>query len=117
MGQHLVDESPWKEEIEDGKGWGMALDVPEEWWDDLDVVDRMLVTGSQEEIFSDHIQRFVDLLRRRCGVDLVDCIALDEAQDGPLMDFNAYRKPGAMAQAVTGWIIATLKKSHVNTKI
>ena len=49
-GDHLTDHSPWREEIIQGLGWGMALDVPENWWQDLQIVDHVLVTGGHEEL-------------------------------------------------------------------
>jgi hypothetical protein len=62
----------------------MALDVPESWWQYLNIVDHVLVIGGHEELFRDHIVQFVEVLRRKSSVDLTSYIALDEAHDGPL---------------------------------
>ncbi|GAM36068.1 hypothetical protein TCE0_018f04870 [Talaromyces pinophilus] len=110
-GSHLIDYSPWREEISQGLGWGMALDVPESWWQDLKIVDHILVTGGHEELFRDHIAQFVEVLRRKSSVDLTAYIALDEAHDGPLMDFRAHRQPGTSTNTVTEWIISTFSNT------
>jgi acetyl esterase/lipase len=110
-GSHLIDYSPWREEISQGLGWGMALDVPESWWQDLKIVDHILVTGGHEEFFRDHIAQFVEVLRRKSSVDLTAYIALDEAHDGPLMDFRAHRQPGTSTNTVTEWIISTFSNT------
>jgi hypothetical protein len=72
----------------------MALDVPESRWQDLSIVDHVLVTGGHEELFRDHIIQFIDVRRRTSSVNLTTYIALDEAHDGPLMDIRAHRQPG-----------------------
>lgn len=107
-GDYLIDYSTWREETRQGLGWGMALDVPESWWQDLRIVDHILVTGGHEELFRDHIIQFVDVLRRKSSANLTAYIAIDEAHDGPLMDFRAHRQPGTSANKVTEWIISTL---------
>lgn len=81
----------------------MALDVPEEWWGGLDVVDRILVTGGQEEIFRDHIFQFIDVLRRNTQLNVESYICLDEAHDGPLMDFEARRPPSTTSRVIADW--------------
>ncbi|KAK2807372.1 hypothetical protein FQN51_003198 [Onygenales sp. PD_10] len=112
-GKLLVDNSPWKEEVSRGKGWGMSLDVPEEWWDNVnDAVEHMLVTGGQEEIFRDHIDKVIDILRRRIkGNNLVTYMAPDEAHDGPLFDFSVHRKPSKMSLLIVSWVISSFSES------
>ncbi|PYH77445.1 alpha/beta-hydrolase [Aspergillus uvarum CBS 121591] len=111
FGQYLVDRTPWHKEISQGKGWGMALDVPGEWWDNLKlVVDGLLVTAGQEEIFRDHVGQFVQLIRQRTQVDLIAHISLDEAHDAPLMDFMAHRPPQGTTEVVTRWIVNAFQK-------
>lgn len=110
-GNYLIDHSPWREEVSQGLGWGMALDVPESWWQNLNIVDHILVTGGHEELFRDHIVQFVDLLKRKSAVDLTTYIALDEAHDGPLMDFRAHRQPRTSTNTVTEWVISTFSNN------
>jgi hypothetical protein len=50
-GDYLIDHSPWREEISQGLGWGMAVDIPESWWQDLKTIGYVLVTGNHEELF------------------------------------------------------------------
>lgn len=104
-GQLLVQNTPWHAEIARGDGWGMALDVPEKWWEGLSVVDRVLVTGGEQEVFRDHIVQLINVLHRKACADLMGHMALGEAHDGPLMDFSAKRAPGESAQVITRWII------------
>ncbi|PGH17754.1 hypothetical protein AJ79_00895 [Helicocarpus griseus UAMH5409] len=106
-GNLVRDNSPLGDEISQGKGWGMALDVPEEWWDNMDVVDQMLVTGGHEELFRDHIYQFIDLLRRRTKTSLASYVALDEAHDGPLLDFCTKSNQSKTTQLITEWVIST----------
>ncbi|RAH47697.1 alpha/beta hydrolase [Aspergillus brunneoviolaceus CBS 621.78] len=109
--KYLVDQTSWHEEISQGKGWGMALDVPSKWWNNLGlVVDELLVTAGQEEIFRDHVGQFVQLIRQQTTVDLVAHIALDEAHDAPLMDFVARRPPRGTTEIVTRWIVDAFQK-------
>lgn len=107
-GLYLVDNSPWNDEIRAGNGWGMALDVPESWWDSLESVDRILVTGGYEEVFSDHVQQLGRMLKRRSKGDVALYMA-DEAHDGPLMDFSAGRPPSGTTGTITDFVIACLK--------
>lgn len=89
----------------------MALDVPSKWWNNLGlVVDELLVTAGQEEIFRDHVGQFVQLIRQQTTVDLVAHIALDEAHDAPLMDFVARRPPRGTTEIVTRWIVDAFQK-------
>ncbi|KAL2853404.1 Alpha/Beta hydrolase protein [Aspergillus pseudoustus] len=108
-GAHLVDNSPWHAEISAGKGWGMALDVPESWWDGVDVVDRILVTGGDEEVFSDHVQELGAMLKRRSKGEVALYMARREAHDGPLMDFAAGREASETTRVVTGFVVSCLK--------
>jgi len=109
-GAHLVDNSPWHAEIAAGNGWGMALDVPESWWEGLDVVDRILVTGGDEEVFSDHVQALGAMLKRRSkGEEVVLYMARREAHDGPLMDFTAGREASETTRVLTDFVISCLK--------
>lgn len=107
-GLYLVECSPWNDEICAGSGWGMALDVPESWWDGLKAVDRILVTGGHEEVFSDHVQQLGRMLKRKSQGEVALYMA-DEAHDGPLMDFSAGRPPSATTRAITDFVIACLK--------
>ncbi|KAL4820743.1 alpha/beta-hydrolase [Aspergillus spinulosporus] len=107
-GLYLVKDSPWHEEISAGNGWGMALDVPESWWDNLKAVDNILVTGGYEEVFSDHIQELGKMLKRKSKGN-VDLHMTYEAHDGPLMDFAAGRPPSETTKAITDFIIACFK--------
>ncbi|OJK02611.1 hypothetical protein ASPACDRAFT_57615 [Aspergillus aculeatus ATCC 16872] len=111
FGKYLVDQTPWHGEISQGKGWGMALDVPGKWWDNLGlVVDELLVTAGREEIFRDHVGQFIQLIRQRTLVNLVAHIATDEAHDAPLMDFMARRPPRGTAEIVTRWIVDAFRR-------
>lgn len=94
------------------KSWGMALDVSESWWDSLTVVDRILVTGSYEEVFSDHIQQLGKMLQRRSKGE-VALYMTNETHDGPLMDFSAGRPAsGTTTRAITDFIIACFKDAN-----
>lgn len=108
-GLYLVESSPWKEEVSAGKGWGIALDVPENWWNGFDAVDRILVTGGSEEVFSDHIQRLAQMLDRKCIGD-VTLYMDNEAHDGPLMDFSAGKLPSHTTKAITEFVISCFRK-------
>jgi hypothetical protein len=107
-GELFIAESPWHEEITNGLGWGMALDVPEKWWEGLDVVENVLVTGGEEEVFRDHIEQLVDVLRSKSRAAVAAYISTYEAHDGPLMDFMARRVPGASTGVITRWIIENM---------
>ncbi|GAD98387.1 hypothetical protein AOR_1_832114 [Paecilomyces variotii No. 5] len=109
-GDALIKNSPWREEIRNGLGWGMALDVPEKWWQGFDIAKRIIVTGGHEEIFRDHITAFIEVLRRNASVHLTSHMALDEAHDGPLMEFRSHCLPGSSTKALTEWIIATFSE-------
>ncbi|KAL4959075.1 Alpha/Beta hydrolase protein [Aspergillus stella-maris] len=107
-GQYLVQDSPWQTEISDGDGWGMALDVRQSWWDNLNAVDFILVTGGYEEVFSDHVQQLGAMLRKRSKGEVTLYMA-NETHDGPLMDFAAGRPPSATSKAIADFIIACFK--------
>lgn len=104
-GKSLVANSPWDDEISLGLGWGMALDVPEEWWEGLDVGAHILVTGGEEEVFRDHIVQLVDVLRRRSTAGVTPYLARDEAHDGPLMNFMAGGMRGGSTGVITRWVV------------
>lgn len=104
-GTYLVDNSPWDEEISAGNGWGMALDVPESWWENLTAVDRILVTGGYEEVFCDHIQQLYKMLQRKSRGNVALHMA-NEAHDGPLMDFEAGRPPSETTMAIVNFVIS-----------
>ena len=110
-GQLLVQNSPWHREIALGHGWGMALDVSEKWWGGLNVVERVLVTGGEQEVFRDHVAQLVDVLRRKASADLkvVGYIAAQEAHDAPLMDFAAKRELQGSARLMMDWVIESFK--------
>ncbi|KAL4894873.1 alpha/beta-hydrolase [Aspergillus ambiguus] len=107
-GDHLMKGSPWLEEVSGGYGWGMALDVPEKWWEGLDCVDRILVTGGYEEVFSDHVQQLGDVLQRNSKGE-VELYMANETHDGPLFDFAAGRPPSEMTKAITHFIVSSCK--------
>lgn len=107
-GRYLVDDSPWHEEISAGYGWGMALDVPDSWWDSFTAVDHILVTGGYEEVFSDHIQLLGKVLETNCKGN-VSLHMSNETHDGPFMDFAARRPPSATTKAIRDFVIACLK--------
>lgn len=104
-GDYLINHSPWQQEITEGNGWGMALDVPEMWWDGLDAVDQIMVTAGQEEVFRDHVLQLVDVFRRRSKAKVEWLVPVAEAHDGPLMDFSAKRSPSATTERITKWVI------------
>ncbi|KAJ5706569.1 catalytic protein [Penicillium malachiteum] len=108
-GDLLIKNSPWQDEISNGYGWGMALDVSESWWEGLSSADAILITAGEDEVFRDHIIQLIDLFKRRIKSDVTGYIANKEAHDGPLMDFTAKRAPSLTTQNITHWIIAQLK--------
>ncbi|OQE37300.1 hypothetical protein PENCOP_c010G01413 [Penicillium coprophilum] len=108
-GMHLVGDSPWQEEIAAGNGWGMALDVPERWWEGLEAVQGILVTGGYEEVFSNHIQQLGEMLKRN-SEGQVKLYMANEAHDGPLMDFAAARPPSGTTKAITDFVISCFKE-------
>ncbi|CAK41906.1 catalytic protein [Aspergillus niger ATCC 1015] len=107
-GRYLVNNSPWHEEISAGYGWGMALDVPDSWWDGFTAVDSILVTGGYEEVFSDHIQLLGETLKTKCKGNVALHMS-NETHDGPLMDFEARRPPSETTRAIRDFIIACFK--------
>ncbi|KAJ5115849.1 alpha/beta-hydrolase [Penicillium angulare] len=108
-GELLVRNSPWHSEISHGYGWGMALDVSEEWWGGLDCLDEIIITGGEEEVFRDHIVQLMDVFKRRVRSKVTGYVAEKEAHDGPLMDFLAKRAPGPTTKFVTEWIVDLMK--------
>lgn len=106
-GEYLINQSPWDQEISQGSGWGMALDVPEKWWEGVNVVDRILVTAGQEEVFRDHVLQLVDVFRRKSRAEKLEwLVSVDEAHYEPLMDFWEKRQPlSATTVRVTEWVI------------
>lgn len=82
----------------------MALDVPEEWWEELDVVDQIMVTAGYE-VFRDHVLQLVGVFRRRSRAKVECLVLVDEAHDGPLMDFSAKRPPSTTTDRIAKWII------------
>ncbi|KAL3478868.1 Alpha/Beta hydrolase protein [Aspergillus californicus] len=108
-GLYFVQNSPWRKEISAGNGWGMALDVPRSWWDNLRAVDSILVTGGSAEVFSDHVQQLGEMLQRKSTGEVTLYMA-KETHDGPLMDFAAGRPPSATSRAITDFIIACFTK-------
>ncbi|KAJ6007297.1 alpha/beta-hydrolase [Penicillium herquei] len=108
-GDLLIQDSPWQDEISQGYGWGMALDVPESWWDGLSSVDEILITTGEEEVFRDHVIKLIDVFKRRLSSKVTAYVANKEAHDGPLMDFLAKRAPSLTTQQITQWIIAQFK--------
>jgi hypothetical protein len=66
----------------------MALDIPEQWWDALDVMNRIIVTGGDQEVFRDHVVELIDVLCRRTNADVMGLISSTKVHDGPLMDFT-----------------------------
>jgi esterase/lipase superfamily enzyme len=87
----------------------MALDVPENWWDNFGAVDRVLVTGGSEEVFSDHIHRLAQMLKRKSIGDVTLYMGT-EAHDGPLMDFSAGRLPSQTTRIITDFVISCFKE-------
>ena len=111
-GEYLMHGSPWHRERFEGHGWGMALDVPETWWEGLDVVDRVLVTAGWEEVFRDHVAQLANVLRRKTRVKQFELLmAMDEAHDAPLMSFLGETKPlSTSTDRITEWIIRCFSK-------
>ncbi|KAE8325984.1 alpha/beta-hydrolase [Aspergillus sergii] len=107
-GDYLVENSPWLEEISAGNGWGMALDVPEIWWQNFRSVDRILVTGGYEEVFSDHIQQLGNMLKRQ-SQGTVTLHMDSETHDTPLMDFISGRRPSETTKTITSFVISCFK--------
>ncbi len=108
-GLYLVENSPWQEEVSAGKGWGMALDVPESWWENFSAVDDVLVTGGYEEVFSDHIQQLGLMLERK-STGNVTLYMGNESHDGPLMDFAAGRLPSQTTKTITDFVISCFRR-------
>ncbi|KAL4984470.1 alpha/beta-hydrolase [Aspergillus falconensis] len=108
-GRYLADNSPWHREISAGNGWGMALDVPESWWDGFHAVDNIVVTGGYEEVFSDHVQQLGAMLKRKSRGEVVLYMG-NEAHDGPLMDFSAGRPPSKTSRVITDFVIDCFKQ-------
>lgn len=107
-GDYLVENSPWLEEISAGSGWGMALDVPESWWRNFKAVDRILLTGGYEEVFSDHIQQLGNMLKRQ-SQGTVTLHMGNETHDTPLMDFISGRRPSETTNTITSFVISCFK--------
>lgn len=112
-GEYLMHGSPWHRERLEGHGWGMALDVPETWWEGLDVVDRVLVTAGWEEVFRDHVAQLANVLRRKTRVKQFELLmAMDEAHDAPLMSFLGKTKPlSTSTDRITEWIIRCFSRA------
>ncbi|KAJ5338486.1 hypothetical protein N7452_005214 [Penicillium brevicompactum] len=91
------------------KRLGVALDVPESWWNGFDAVDRVLVTGGSEEVFSDHIQRLAQMLKRKSNGNVTLYMG-NEAHDGPLMDFLAGKLPSQTTKTITEFVISCFRK-------
>lgn len=108
-GDYLINGTPWHGEIAAGNAWGMALDVPEKWWANLDIVDRILVTGGYEEVFSDHVQQLGRMLRRNSKGEVIVYMA-HETHDDPLMDFAAGRPARESTKVITDFVISSLKE-------
>lgn len=108
-GVYFVENSPWQQEISSGDGWGMALDVPESWWEGFEVVDSVLITGGYEEIFSGHIQQLGKMFQRKIHANVTLNIA-NETHDGPLMDFAVGRGPSETTKAITDFVISCFKE-------
>ncbi|KAL5363161.1 alpha/beta-hydrolase [Aspergillus floccosus] len=108
-GLYLVENSPWQGEVAAGKGWGMALDVPEGWWENFGAVDDVLVTGGYEEVFSDHIEQ-LGLMLERQSIGNVTLYMGNEAHDGPLMDFAAGRLPSQTTKTITDFVIGCFRR-------
>ncbi|KAL2835450.1 hypothetical protein BJY01DRAFT_238827 [Aspergillus pseudoustus] len=87
---------------------GMALDVRQTWWGNLNAVGFILATGGYEEVFSDDIHQLGAMLRKHSKGE-VTLYMENEANDGPLMVFAAGRPPSATSNAITDFIIACLK--------
>lgn len=83
----------------------MALDVPEEWWEGLDVVDQIMVTAGYEEVFRDHVLQLVGVFRWISRAKVEWLAPVDEAHDGPLMDFSAKRPPSTATDRIMKWVI------------
>lgn len=108
-GNYLVEHSPWQEEISSGNAWGMSLDVPETWWKGFAAVERIIITGGNEEVFSDHIQHLGEMLKRTSERGVTVHMA-NETHDGPLMDFAAGRRPSETTEAITDFIMSCFEE-------
>lgn len=91
----------------------MALDVPETWWEGLDVVDQILVTAGWEEVFRDHVVQLAQVLRQNTRVKKLETLmAMNEAHDAPLTDFLGRTKPlSTSTDRVTAWVIQCFNKT------
>lgn len=91
----------------------MALDVPEEWWEDFRAVDCVFISGGYEELFSDHIQQlgktFQRKIQRKSYGNLTVHMA-NETHDGPLMDFAAGRRPSETTKVIEDFVISCFKQ-------
>lgn len=87
----------------------MALDVPETWWEGLNAVDNILVTGGYQEVFSDHVQQLGEMLKRK-SEGAVKVHMANEAHDGPLMDFAAGKPASETSKAILDHVISCLKE-------
>ncbi|CEL11012.1 hypothetical protein ASPCAL14119 [Aspergillus calidoustus] len=108
-GHWLIQNSPWHQDIKAGHAWGMALDVPDSWWDGFKAVDNILVTGGYEEVFSDHVQQLGAMLKRKSTGNVALHMA-NEAHDGPLMDFAAGRPASETTDVITDFVIDCFKQ-------
>jgi esterase/lipase superfamily enzyme len=78
-------------------------------WENLGAVDRVLVTGGYEEVFSDHIQQLDKMIESK-SQGKVTLYMGNEAHDGPLMDFAAGRRPSETTKTITDFIISCFKE-------
>jgi hypothetical protein len=100
------------QEVEAGRYHAEALRAPENWWDDLGLVVKMIgITGGRLEVFADDIAAFGTILHSvsdskktadRFNVDVL--IAENEVHDGPVLA-DMFRQPSEVALKVAGWVV------------
>lgn len=113
-GKFHLDGSGAQREKELGLGWSMALDMSPEavtaWWKDVDsVVENVLITVGQEEVFRDHCLDFAEVLRdierKGTGFKAELLLQQQEAHDAPLFDFAAGRSPSVTTKAIEQFVL------------
>ncbi|KAF1982398.1 alpha/beta-hydrolase [Aulographum hederae CBS 113979] len=104
----------WMRDQAKGQAWGMALDVQgdlgvEKQWNDVGrVVEGVLITTGENEVFRDPVIEFATRLKKVFSGGVL-ILRPKEAHDGPLMDFSAGRPASSTTKAIVSFVVRSFQ--------
>lgn len=115
-GRYYTDNSAYYDDVAAGKYWGEPAAAPPEWWAGLErVVNKIMITCGEKEVFCDDVVGFMERLEgveavRKGWCRMEKVVGSGEVHDEPLMDFGLVKDEGGRLKESTRRVTEFLER-------